>query len=98
MAELGETDDPKALVPGEAKEIRASTVHLTVYGDTMIRIGEGFKKLDTGGWSGPAADAYHERTHAEPARWLTAGDAFHAAAAAINGYASTLDWAQGQAQ
>jgi hypothetical protein len=65
MAELGETDDPKALVPGESKEIRASTVHLTVYGDAMIRIGEGFKKLDTGGWSGPAADAFHERTHAE---------------------------------
>ncbi|WP_410171839.1 putative T7SS-secreted protein [Amycolatopsis heterodermiae] len=87
MAELGETDDPKELVPGEAAEIRASTVHLMVYGDAMVRVGEGFKKLDTGGWwFRPAADAYRRRTHAEPTRWLTAGDAFHADANAINSF------------
>ncbi|HEY3690469.1 MAG TPA: NucA/NucB deoxyribonuclease domain-containing protein [Pseudonocardiaceae bacterium] len=97
MAELGDTTDPKALVPGEAVEIRKSTVHLTAFGDAMVRVGDGFKRLDTGGWTGPAADAYHQRTHAEPTRWLTAGDSFHAAAGAINRYATTLDWAQDQA-
>jgi hypothetical protein len=97
MAELGETNDPRELVPGDANQIRASTVHLTVYGDTMIRIGQGFQRLDSGGWTGPAADAFHKRAETEPGRWLTAGDAFGSAAEAINRYSDTLDWAQDQA-
>jgi hypothetical protein len=35
--------------------------------------------------------------HGQPAKWLKAGDAFHAAAGALDGYASTLVWAQQQA-
>lgn len=97
MAELGETTDPKALIPGEPGEIRTSTVHLTTYGDTMLEIGNGLNRLDTGGWTGKAADAFHTRFHDEPQRWLDAGDAFHSAATAINSYADTLEWAQGQA-
>ncbi|WP_281356730.1 putative T7SS-secreted protein [Amycolatopsis anabasis] len=97
MAELGETADPKQLIPGEAHEIRLSKAHLVTYGDTMIEIGGGFQKLDTGGWTGPAADAYHEIAHPEAGRWITAGEAFHSAAAAIETYAGTLEWAQGEA-
>jgi hypothetical protein len=63
----------------------------------MLQIGDGLKRLDTGGWTGKAADAFHARFHDEPQRWLDAGDAFHSAATAINSYADTLDWAQGQA-
>lgn len=97
MPELGQTTDPKALIFGEPGEIRKSTVHLTTYGDTMRQIGDGLKRLDTGGWTGKAADAFHRRFQDEPQRWLDAGDAFHAAATAINSYANTLEWAQGQA-
>lgn len=97
MRELGETADLKALIPGESGEIRKSTGHLTTYGDTVLQIGDGLKRLDTGGWTGKAADAFHARFHDEPQRWLDAGDAFHSAATAINSYADTLDWAQGQA-
>jgi hypothetical protein len=97
MAELGDTADPKQLVPGEPGEIRKSTAHLVTYGSTMLQVGDGLKKLDTGGWTGQAADAFHARFQDEPQRWLDAGDAFHAAAGAIDGYAGTLEWAQGQA-
>lgn len=97
MAELGESGDPRDLIPGDANEIRKSTVHLTVYGDTLIGIGQGFQKLDSDGWKGPAGDAFRSRAEPEPGRWITAGDAFHAAAAALNAYSHTLDWAQGQA-
>jgi hypothetical protein len=97
MPELGQTTDLKALIPGEPGEIRKSTVHLTTYGDTMRQIGDGLKRLDTGGWTGKAADAFHRRFQDEPQRWLDAGDAFHAAAPAINSYANTLEWAQDQA-
>lgn len=69
-------------------------MHLTVYGDTMIRSGEGLQRLDSGGWEGSAGDAFRARAEAEPGRWITAGNAFHTAAEAINRYAETLDWAQ----
>ncbi|MEV0074384.1 MULTISPECIES: hypothetical protein [unclassified Amycolatopsis] len=44
------------LAPGDASQIRGSTVHLTVYGDTMIRTGEGVQRLDIGDWEGSACD------------------------------------------
>lgn len=97
MAELGETSDPKALVPGEAGEIRKSIEHLVTYGSTLLEIGDGLKRIDTGGWTGDAADAYHRLFEDEPDRWVDAGSAFHAAADAIGNYATTLDWAQDQA-
>ncbi|WP_304512141.1 putative T7SS-secreted protein [Amycolatopsis sp. GM8] len=98
MAELGDTTDPKQLVPGEPGEIRKSIAHLVVCGNKMVQTGDGLKTLDTGGWTGGAADAYHERFDTEPGRWTIAGDAFHAAAQAIEGYTATLEWAQGQAR
>ncbi|OLT39114.1 hypothetical protein BJF85_07925 [Saccharomonospora sp. CUA-673] len=86
------------MVPGEPGEIRKSTGHLTSYGRTLTQIGEGLKTLDTGGWTGPAADRFFEFFDGEPARWVTCGEAFTRAATAINGYASTLAWAQSEAR
>jgi hypothetical protein len=97
VAELGETTDPKELIPGDATQIRASTAHLTTYGDTLIQIGDGLTTLETGGWTGDAADKFHAFFDGEPVRWTQCGDAFHSAAAAINNYAGSLDWAQGEA-
>ncbi|GAA3561270.1 hypothetical protein GCM10022222_51290 [Amycolatopsis ultiminotia] len=97
MAELGESGNPKDLVPGEPREIRKSTEHLVTYGADVLRIGDGLKRLDTGGWTGAAADKFHEFFDGEPARWVSCGEAFHSAAEAINGYAGTLEWAQGEA-
>lgn len=98
MAELGETTDPRGLIPGDASEIRKSTENLTTYASTLVRIGEGLQRLDTGGWTGDAADRFQEYFDGEPGRWVTCGDAFHSAATAINRYADTLEWAQGEAQ
>lgn len=54
-------------------------------------------RLDAGGWSGQAADGFHAFFDGEPARWIKSGDAFHAAAGALGNYATTLEWAQRQA-
>lgn len=97
MAELGETTDPKQLIPGEPGEIRKSIEHLVTYGSTLLEIGDGLKRIDTGGWSGDAADAYHRLFDNEPDRWVDAGTAFHSGAEAIRTYAGSLEWAQGQA-
>lgn len=98
MAELGQTTDPKALIPGDAATISRTQAALQAYGDLLHMAGEGLKRIDTtDGWSGDAADAFRKVFHGQPGKWLDAGDAFHDAAAALGSYLPTLTWAQGQA-
>lgn len=97
-AELGKTQDPKALIPGDAGAIHRAAGNLTAYGDALQNAGQGLTRIDTTqGWSGPAADAFRAVFHGQPGKWLDAGDAFHTASAAVNTYADTLAWAQQQA-
>ena len=99
IAELGETDDPKQLVPGNAANITATARALRTRAGELEQAGVGLSRIDTAeGWSGPAGDAFRAKFHGQPRSWLTAGDSFLEAAAALDTYASTLTWAQGQAQ
>lgn len=96
--ELGETSDPKDLVPGDPDAIASAAAWLKSYGDTLHSTGEGLKRIDTTeGWSGKAGDAFRDAFEGEPQKWLEAGDCFHAAATALTTYQATLVWAQGQA-
>lgn len=98
MAELGQSADPKALVPGETASIRKTAWSMTVYGDLLHGAGAGLKRIDTTeGWSGEAAEAFRSSFDGEPKRWLEAGDCFHTASKALDNYISTLIWAQNQA-
>lgn len=98
MAELGQTSDPKALVPGDTAAVHDTIRQLTAYGDALHNAGAGLRRIDTTeGWSGQAAEAFRAVFHAQPSKWLDAGDAFHDASSALDGYVSTLIWAQGQA-
>ncbi|MBP0451290.1 hypothetical protein J5Y04_17320 [Kitasatospora sp. RG8] len=97
--ELGETSDPKELVPGNPEALASTSAWLKSYGDTLHSTGLGLKKIDTTeGWSGEAGDAFREAFDGEPAKWVEAGDCFHDAATALTSYQTTLTWAQGQAQ
>ncbi|HEX6501359.1 MAG TPA: polymorphic toxin type 28 domain-containing protein [Micromonosporaceae bacterium] len=97
-AELGETDDPKALVPGDVGAVTATMWSLRSYGDMLNEAGAGLARIDTqDGWRGDAADQFRGRFHGEPAKWTEAGACFHSAAQALDSYASTLQWAQRQA-
>lgn len=61
----------------------------------LLEAGNGLRRVDTSdGWQGAAADAFREIYDNQPGRWLRAGDAFHNAAGALDGYTSTLSWAQ----
>lgn len=98
MAELGETDDPKQLVPGDPVALGGIAASLRSRGDELTLAGKGLQRIDTSdGWSGPAADAFREKFHGQPEKWIEAGDCFRNAATAIDGYAKTLSWAQSQA-
>jgi hypothetical protein len=98
MAELGQTGDPTALIPGDPDSLQRTIWSLRAYGDLLNLAGEGLARIDTGaGWEGTAGDAFRAVYHGQPGKWLTAGDAFHDAASAVESYAGTLNWAQEQA-
>jgi hypothetical protein len=97
-AELGTTNDPTALVPGDASALGGVVWWLQYYGDTLRDAGDGLSRIDTAdGWSGPAADAFRSVFSNQPGRWVDAGDAFHAAATGFDRYTATLTTAQQQA-
>jgi exonuclease VII small subunit len=98
MAELGQTNDPTELIPGDPNTIYTTIQELNNYGDLLTLAGQGLQRIDsTAGWSGDAADAFRKRFTGHPDKWLRAGGAFHTAAQQLQNYVPTLVWAQGQA-
>lgn len=98
MAQLGETSDPRELVPGSPDSLTTTAQSLLAYGDVLVEAGEGLAKIDTeDGWRGPAGDAFRDRFHGQPARWTEAGNEFHTAANALYDYLHTLRAAQQRA-
>jgi hypothetical protein len=98
VAELGETEDPKALVPGNAAAVGGTARALRARGGELTLAGKGLQRIDTAdGWSGDAADAFRAKFHGQPGKWLEAGDCFTEAAAALENYVYTLTWAQSEA-
>lgn len=97
MAELGETQDPRELIPGRPEVIEENARVLGARAEDAGRAAEGLQAIDTGSWKGPAAGAFQDRFSYEPSRWFTAADSLEAGAGALDGYAATLRWAQGQA-
>jgi hypothetical protein len=86
------------LVPGDPAALHAHAAALTSRGDSLIQTGTSLKRVDaTEAGSGQTAEAFQEKFAPHPNQWLTAGDAHQDAAAAVSGYAETLQWAQGQA-
>lgn len=98
MAELGETNDPRQLVPGDPATVRATATALRNRADALEQAGIGLRRIDTiDGWSGSAGDAFRAKFQGQPGEWLQAGDSFYKAADALDNYSTTLTWAQAQA-
>lgn len=97
-AQLGETDDPKALVPGNVGAVTDTMWAMRSYGDMLQEAGTGLARIDTvEGWRGEAADHFRKRFRGELGKWTEAGECFHRTADALDSYDSTLNWAQQQA-
>ncbi|MDT8911104.1 putative T7SS-secreted protein [Amycolatopsis sp. PS_44_ISF1] len=97
MSELGQTSDPKALVPGDPAAVFENARLLKGRANTVTSVGDALKRIDTGGWTGPASDEFHEKHQTEVPRWLEGSDSLSSAAQALEDFSSTLQWAQGQA-
>ncbi|WP_055717155.1 putative T7SS-secreted protein, partial [Streptomyces torulosus] len=96
--QLGETWEADELVHGDPARIRESAKHLTDFHTAFGKVGDGMRKLDSSNWKGEAADTFREQFAMHPKKWLHAADACDKAGKALDGYADTVKWAQGQAR
>ncbi|MFE6287640.1 putative T7SS-secreted protein [Streptomyces sp. NPDC057877] len=96
--QLGQTEEANELIHGNPDRIRESAGHLRDFQSAFDKVGTGMKKVDSADWKGAAGDTFREKFGVHPAKWLHAADACETAAAALEGYAGTVKWAQGQAR
>ncbi|WP_432114448.1 putative T7SS-secreted protein [Streptomyces sp. S1] len=96
--DLGQTEDKTKLVYGSPSELRSTASRLKGLKSSFEKVGKGLKALNSSGIEGAAADAFREKAAVEPAKWFKGADAFGKAADALTAFASTVEWAQGQAQ
>ncbi|MFE2971130.1 WXG100 family type VII secretion target [Streptomyces sp. NPDC059340] len=83
---------------GDPASIRAAAKHLTGFHTAFDPVGQGMRSLDSSHWKGESADTFREKYAMHPPKWLHAADACEAAGKALDSYADTVKWAQGQAQ
>lgn len=96
-AELGQTSDPTALVPGVPEWIFDNARVFQRRSDDARSTGQALHRIDTGAWTGEASSRFHEAHQTEVPRWRQAGDSLATASRALQGYAECLVWAQRQA-
>ncbi len=96
--DLGQTEDKTKLIYGSPSKVRSSATHLRNLQGSFDKVGGGLKGVDSSALKGQAADAFRNSVSIEPPKWFKAADAFEKAAAALDSFAGTVEWAQGQAQ
>jgi uncharacterized protein YukE len=96
--QLGETEEADELIHGNPDRIRESAKHLKDFSTAFDKVGSGLKKVDSAGWKGEGGDAFREKFGVHPTKWLQAADACETAGGALEAYAETVKWAQGQAK
>lgn len=73
-ARLGETENPRELVPGEPEVITGDLRELVKTLRLLVAVGDDLGRVDPGDWSGNASTAFRSAFGAEPPRWLRAGE------------------------
>ncbi|MGW2640811.1 putative T7SS-secreted protein, partial [Streptomyces sp. NPDC001348] len=96
--QLGQTEEANELVHGSPDKIRESAKHLHDFHGAFDKVSSGLRKVDSSGWQGEGGDAFREKFGVHPAKWAQAAEACGAAAGALESYADTVKWAQGQAK
>nr|WP_326596428.1 DUF6531 domain-containing protein [Streptomyces sp. NBC_01803] len=96
--QLDQTEDPTKLIHGSVGKLRSTAAHLTDFQGAFNNVGNGLRGVDGDALNGQTADAFRERMSVEPEKWFTAAEACERASRALNDFADTVEWAQGQAQ
>jgi hypothetical protein len=98
-AELGQSSDPRALVPGDpdalARDLRALAASMRAVEGT----GDRLRRVDhPPSWKGRASEAYGAAFGGEPPKWACAVEDLDGGGTALADYADVLNWSQGRAQ
>ncbi|MFE1765276.1 putative T7SS-secreted protein [Streptomyces angustmyceticus] len=96
--ELGETKDPKGLIPGNVGDVEGVARALKKQSGKFETVAHELGAVRISGWNGPASERFWEKISGEKRNWLYASDALSDAAAAVSRYATALGAAQGQAR
>ncbi|GAA0702614.1 hypothetical protein GCM10009548_89630 [Streptomyces malaysiensis subsp. malaysiensis] len=96
--ELGQTEEPKELIHGDAAKLRANAAQLRGLSKGLASVGEGLRNLNSHEIKGETADAFRKRVSAEPKKWFQVAHACERASGALTDVAHTVEWAQHQAQ
>ncbi|MBE9375657.1 hypothetical protein IQ251_14485 [Saccharopolyspora sp. HNM0983] len=94
---LGETSDPKSLIPGDPDAVDHNADALQNVARKMEGVGDELKDVDFGEWSGAASDSFQQSFSKEPVKWIKCADGAEKAGKALADYSSVLRWAQEQA-
>ncbi|MET7989330.1 putative T7SS-secreted protein [Amycolatopsis sp. NPDC005232] len=97
-AELGDTTDPKDLVPGEPRFISGDLKDLVRNIQKMAAISDGLSGVDAKQWSGEASDRFRETFGREPKKWFDTIGVLGTGANALADYGDALTRSQSEAQ
>lgn len=97
-AELGQTTDPKALVPGEPQLISGDLKELVGNIQKMAGISEGLGGIDPQQWVGETGDKFRQVFGQEPKNWTDTIGVLGKGASALADYGDALNWGQSEAQ
>ncbi|MET9832232.1 putative T7SS-secreted protein [Streptomyces sp. NPDC006385] len=96
-AQLGSTQDPRELIPGNPSKLTGCADKLDGHAKTLDGIGDELGSVRIPGWQGKAGDAFWEDFSGQKQKWYRGSDSLSAAAGALRDYARALTWAQEQA-
>ncbi|AIS01006.1 putative T7SS-secreted protein [Streptomyces glaucescens] len=96
--DLGQTEDKTKLIYGSPDKLRSTAQKLRGFQKAFDDAGGGLKGLDSSRLKGEAAEALRKAVSTQPPKWFTGADACEKAAGALEAFAGTVTWAQGQAQ
>lgn len=94
VAQLGETTDPAALIPGDPDLVDADAAALTLYQEVFGTVTDDLAAVRAPAWLGIAADEFRVVLGGEVCHWTHAIDAMGSAAGALTDYAGALRAAQ----
>jgi RHS repeat-associated protein len=96
--QLGQTTDPTELIHGDPAALEQAASRLRTFSGAFGETADGLEGIDTGDWTGAAADAFRAKYAPQPGKWRNASTASVRAAGALESFAGTVTWAQGQAR
>ncbi|SCK39004.1 putative T7SS-secreted protein [Streptomyces sp. WMMB 322] len=97
-AQLGETRDPRQLIPGDPEDLSGRADKLRARSKTLEGIGDDLGAVRIPSWEGKASDAFWKDFSPQKARWHRGSDSMTDAENALRDYVRTLTWAQSQAE